>query len=95
MPPAQAPVSAADAQFDMASSQQLAWTRQARAAVREARTGDLLDPDSIHVAPGGSHLRISDDRRLRFAEDGPEGGLRPRADFMIADAARPLYQLAA
>jgi two-component system chemotaxis response regulator CheB len=57
-------------------------------AVREARTGDVLDPASLLVAPGGSHLRLSDDRRLRLADDAPEGGLKPRADFTIADAAR-------
>lgn len=57
-------------------------------AVREARTGDVLDPGSLLVAPGGSHLRLSDDRRLRLADDAPEGGLKPRADFTIADAAR-------
>ena len=56
--------------------------------VREARTGDLLEPGAILVAPGGKHLRLSDDRRLRLADDAPEGGLKPRADFTIADAAR-------
>jgi two-component system, chemotaxis family, protein-glutamate methylesterase/glutaminase len=57
-------------------------------AVREARTGDVLDGGSLLVAPGGAHLRLSDDRRLRLADDAPEGGLRPRADFTISDAAR-------
>jgi two-component system, chemotaxis family, protein-glutamate methylesterase/glutaminase len=56
--------------------------------VREARTGDFLDPGSVLVAPGGSHLRLGDDRRLRLADDAPEGGLKPRADFTITDAAR-------
>jgi two-component system, chemotaxis family, protein-glutamate methylesterase/glutaminase len=56
--------------------------------VREARTGDVLERGSLLVAPGGAHLRLSDDRRLRLADDAPEGGLRPRADFTIADAAR-------
>jgi two-component system chemotaxis response regulator CheB len=57
-------------------------------SVREARTGDVLEPGALLVAPGGSHLRLSDDRRLRLADDAPEGGLKPRADFTIADAAR-------
>jgi two-component system chemotaxis response regulator CheB len=57
-------------------------------SVREARTGDVLDAGSLLVAPGGSHLRLSDDRRLRLADDAPEGGLKPRADFTISDAAR-------
>jgi two-component system chemotaxis response regulator CheB len=56
--------------------------------VREARTGDVLDPAALLVAPGGSHLRLADDRRLRLSDDAPEGGLRPRADFTIHDAAR-------
>ena len=55
--------------------------------VREARTGDAIEPGTLLVAPGGSHLRL-DDGRLRLADDAPEGGLRPRADFTIADAAR-------
>jgi len=57
-------------------------------AVREARSGDVLDPGTLLLAPGGSHLRLSDDRRLRLSDDAPEGGLKPRADFTIQDAAR-------
>jgi two-component system chemotaxis response regulator CheB len=56
-------------------------------SVREARTGDAIEPGTLLVAPGGSHLRL-DDRRLRLTDDAPEGGLRPRADLTIADAAR-------
>jgi two-component system chemotaxis response regulator CheB len=56
-------------------------------AIREARTGDVLDPGALLVAPGGTHLRLSDDRRLRLADDAPEAGL--------ADAVLPLDQLAA
>ena len=57
-------------------------------SVREARTGDAIDPGALLVAPGGKHLRLADDRRLRLADDAPAGGLKPRADFTIADAAR-------
>jgi two-component system, chemotaxis family, protein-glutamate methylesterase/glutaminase len=57
-------------------------------SVREARTGDAIDAGSLLVAPGGSHLRLSDDRRLRLSDEAPEGGLKPRADFTISDAAR-------
>ena len=56
--------------------------------VAEARTGDPLQPGRLLLAPGGSHLRLGDDRRLRLSDDAPEGGLRPRADFTIRDAAR-------
>jgi two-component system chemotaxis response regulator CheB len=31
---------------------------------------------------------MGDDRRVRLSDDAPMGGLRPRADFTIADAAK-------
>jgi two-component system chemotaxis response regulator CheB len=59
-----------------------------RLAVREAAGGELLDPSAALIAPGGSHLRLGDDRRTLLNDDAPEGGLRPRADHTIEDAAR-------
>jgi two-component system, chemotaxis family, protein-glutamate methylesterase/glutaminase len=56
--------------------------------VREATGGEALAPGVALLAPGGSHLRIGEDRRLRLSDDAPVGGLRPRADFTISDAAR-------
>jgi two-component system chemotaxis response regulator CheB len=56
--------------------------------VREAAGGETLAPGTALIAPGGSHLRLADDRRVRLADDDPVGGLRPRADFTISDAAR-------
>jgi two-component system, chemotaxis family, protein-glutamate methylesterase/glutaminase len=56
--------------------------------VREAGGGELLAPDVALLAPGGSHLRLADDRRVRLSDEEPLGGLRPRADLTIADAAR-------
>ena len=56
--------------------------------MREAVDGDSLDPAAALVAPGGSHLRLTDDRRLRLTDEPAIGGLRPRADLTIVDAAR-------
>jgi two-component system, chemotaxis family, protein-glutamate methylesterase/glutaminase len=56
--------------------------------VREAAGGEALDPGVALIAPGGSHLRLGDDRRLRLSAEAPLGGLRPRADLTISDAAR-------
>ena len=56
--------------------------------VREATGGEALDPRHIYLAPGGAHLRMADDRRVRLSDDPPLGGLRPRADLTIADAAK-------
>ncbi len=56
--------------------------------VREAAGGEAMDPRHIYVAPGGSHLRMGDDRRARLSDEAPVAGLRPRADLTIEDAAR-------
>lgn len=55
--------------------------------VTEAVDGDTLGPGQALLAPGGSHLRIADDRTIRLSQEPPVGGLRPRADLTIADAA--------
>jgi two-component system chemotaxis response regulator CheB len=56
--------------------------------VREAVGHEMLDPTVALIAPGGAHLRLGENRRTRLSDDAPVGGLRPRADFTIDDAAR-------
>jgi two-component system chemotaxis response regulator CheB len=56
--------------------------------VREAGGGERLDPNVALVAPGGRHLRLCDDGVLTLSDEAPLGGLRPRADLLIADASR-------
>ena len=55
--------------------------------VSEAVNGDTLGPDKMLMAPGGWHLRVDADRRAVLSEEAPIGGLRPRADLTIVDAA--------
>jgi two-component system chemotaxis response regulator CheB len=62
--------------------------RASRLHVREAGGGERLDPTVALVAPGGRHLRLSDNGILALSDEAPLGGLRPRADLLIADAAR-------
>jgi two-component system chemotaxis response regulator CheB len=57
-------------------------------AIREAVAGDTVAPGTALVAPGGSHLRMSDPRNLGLSDEAAIGGLRPRADLTILDAAR-------
>src|SRR3954463_13298520 len=56
--------------------------------VVEASAGDLLAPDKALLGPGGLHLRLDAERRAFLSEDDPIGGLRPRADLAIEDAAK-------
>jgi len=56
--------------------------------VVEAAGGEVIDPGHLFLAPGGAHLRFGDDRRLRLSDEAPMGGLRPRADLTIFDAAK-------
>lgn len=56
--------------------------------VREAESGDALDPGRVLLAPGGHHLHVGDDRVARLGDEPAVGGLRPRADLTIKDLAR-------
>ena len=56
--------------------------------VREAAGGETLEPGVALLAPGGAHLRIGNDRHAQLSDDAPVGGLKPRADFTIEDAAK-------
>jgi two-component system chemotaxis response regulator CheB len=62
--------------------------RSSKLTVVEAGAGDVLRPDTLMLAPGGSHLRLGDDGVARLTDEAAVGGLRPRADLTIADAAR-------
>jgi two-component system chemotaxis response regulator CheB len=61
--------------------------RDSRLTVREATGGEQLQPNTLLMAPGGSHLRF-DTERARLSDDAPIGALRPRADLTIADIAK-------
>jgi two-component system chemotaxis response regulator CheB len=56
--------------------------------VREAAGGEQLNPGTALLAPGGKHLRLSPDARTELSDEPAVGGLRPRADLLIEDAAR-------
>jgi two-component system chemotaxis response regulator CheB len=56
--------------------------------VREAGGGERLDPRTALIAPGGRHLRLLGDGHISVSDAPAVGGLRPRADLLIEDAAR-------
>jgi two-component system chemotaxis response regulator CheB len=55
--------------------------------VVEAGEGAAIEPATALLAPGGSHLRLNGARRTHLSDDDAIGGLRPRADLTIRDAA--------
>ncbi|HWI75368.1 MAG TPA: CheB methylesterase domain-containing protein, partial [Baekduia sp.] len=62
--------------------------RSSALTVVEAAGGEALKPDTLILAPGGSHLRLGEDGVARLTDEAAIGGLRPRADLTIADAAK-------
>ncbi|MGH2889747.1 MAG: chemotaxis-specific protein-glutamate methyltransferase CheB [Solirubrobacteraceae bacterium] len=61
--------------------------RSSALSVREAAGGELWDPGVALIAPGGRHLRLGAGGVARLSDEEPLGGLRPRADLLIEDAA--------
>jgi len=62
--------------------------RASKLTVKEAAGAEMLNPGVVLLAPGGRHLRMDDAGRTQLSDDDPVGGLRPRADLTIEDAAR-------
>jgi two-component system chemotaxis response regulator CheB len=57
--------------------------------VREAKHGDIVGRDDVLVAPGGSHMHLVMGGKIQLsADEAAIGGLRPRADLTIVDAAQ-------
>ena len=61
--------------------------RSSPLTVREAQGGESLQPGVALIAPGGRHLRVSPTGQMALTDEAPLGGLRPRADLLIEDAA--------
>jgi two-component system chemotaxis response regulator CheB len=62
--------------------------KASRLNVREASEGDVVGRDDALMAPGGSHMHVGAGGKIGLTEDEPAiGGLRPRADLTIVDAA--------
>jgi two-component system chemotaxis response regulator CheB len=55
--------------------------------VCEASGNDLIDGGQALIAPGGKHMHVSSTGLISVTDEPPIGGLRPRADITIADAA--------
>lgn len=56
-------------------------------SVRESREGDYITPGVIDLCPGGYHMLIDSDGRIKLSSDPPIHGLRPCADITMLSAA--------
>ncbi|MHB1568070.1 MAG: chemotaxis-specific protein-glutamate methyltransferase CheB [Solirubrobacteraceae bacterium] len=61
--------------------------RASKLSVREAQGGEPWDPGVALIAPGGRHLRLGVGGSATLSDEDAIGGLRPRADLLIEDAA--------
>lgn len=52
-------------------------------AVKEAEDGDPVRPGQVLVAPGGKHMVVGADGKVRLTEDPPVHGVRPAADPLL------------
>jgi two-component system chemotaxis response regulator CheB len=61
--------------------------RVSQLTVSEAIDGERPDSARVLLAPGGKHMRVGADGLIRLTDEPLVGGLRPRADLTIRDAA--------
>jgi two-component system chemotaxis response regulator CheB len=61
--------------------------RSSQLSVSEARGHDTLDGQHALLAPGGKHMHVGAGGVISLGEEPPVGGLRPRADITIREAA--------
>jgi two-component system chemotaxis response regulator CheB len=61
---------------------------QSKLRVTEAGDDAVVRKGTALLAPGGSHLRLSQDGKAHLSDSPSIGGLRPRADLTIEDAAK-------
>ncbi len=58
--------------------------------VKEAEEGDLIEAGHVLLAPGGQHMVLAGEDRVRLSSDPPMHGVRPAVDVTL-DTAVPLY----
>jgi two-component system chemotaxis response regulator CheB len=71
----------------------LAQRLQSKSAigVREARNGEIAQPDYAYLAPGGRHMKLAPgpngEITIRISDDPPENACRPSVDYLFRSAA--------
>jgi two-component system chemotaxis response regulator CheB len=74
-------------------TQTLAESLGAKSAirVREAAAGDVLQPNTAYIAPGGKQMRIAsgpaNSKVIQITDDPPENNCRPAVDYLFRSVA--------
>jgi two-component system chemotaxis response regulator CheB len=59
--------------------------------VREAAAGDVLEPNTAYIAPGGRQMRVAvgpgNSRVVQITDDPPENNCRPAVDYLFRSVA--------
>lgn len=59
--------------------------------VREAAVGDVLEPNTAYIAPGGKQMRVApgpaNSRVIQITDDPPENNCRPAVDYLFRSVA--------
>ena len=62
-----------------------------RGLVREAAAGDVLQPNTAYIAPGGKQMRIAsgpaNSKVIQITDDPPENNCRPAVDYLFRSVA--------
>lgn len=65
--------------------------RKCALKVREAVHGELAEPDTVYIAPGGKHMRIApapgNRLEVQITDDPPENNCRPAVDYLFRSVA--------
>jgi two-component system, chemotaxis family, protein-glutamate methylesterase/glutaminase len=65
--------------------------RKCAISVREAAAGDIAQPNTAYIAPGGRHMRLAPGpegaKVLQITDDPPENNCRPAVDYLFRSVA--------
>ena len=75
-------------------TQSLAESLAAKCALRvcEAAHGEIAEPNTVYIAPGGRQMRVVSDpqgnKLIQITDDPPENNCRPSVDYLFRSASR-------
>lgn len=61
--------------------------KNSKLTVVEGKDGDLIENNTVYIAPGGYHMEVNRERRLSMNQEPPIWGVRPAVDKLFISAA--------